>query len=93
MSTFDENSRYAKYATTFLVKDHAGRSVQAVTPAEIPAQKFLGEHLRKQGQRLDHLAAYYLDDPMGYWRIAHLEDVMSADVLTNSPQIKIPKKR
>lgn len=93
MSTFDKNSRYAKFATTYPARDKSGRNVQALTPAEIPAQRLLGEHLRKQGQRLDHLAAYYLDDPMGYWRLVQLGDAMTADVLTDAPQIKIPVKR
>ena len=92
MSTFDKNSRYAKYSQTYSAKDKSGRVVQVLTPAKIPQQNVLGEHLTKQGHRLDHLAAHYLSDPMGYWSIAYLGDAMSADVLTNLPQIKIPTK-
>lgn len=75
-----------------MVNDRKGRQVQALTPAEVPTQRILGEHLRKQGQRVDHLAAHYLDDPFGYWRLVRLADAMSADVLSNSTTVKIPTK-
>lgn len=93
MSNFDQNSRYVKHAQVYATTDRQGREVQALTPAEIPPQRELGEHLRRDGQRLDHLAARYLDDAMGYWRLAAHNDAMSADVLTEAPRILIPLKR
>jgi hypothetical protein len=92
MSVFDKSSRYLKYADVYLVTYRKGRAVQALGPAEIPATRELGEHLRRDGQRLDHLAAHYLNDPTGYWRIANFNDAMSADVLTDARVIRIPVK-
>ena len=90
MSTFDANSRYVRFAKVYRAVDRRGREVQALSPAEIPPERELGEHLRREGQRLDHLAARYLDDPTGYWRLARHGDAMSADVLAQAPKIRIP---
>lgn len=92
MSTFDPDSRYVRFATVYTVRDRNGREVQALTPAKIAPQVELGEHLARQGQRLDHLAARYLDVATGYWMIAHHHGAMSADVLTDAPVIRIPVK-
>ena len=92
MSIFDPKSRYVLYAKVMTVRDRNGREVQALTPAEIPPARELGEHLRKDGQRLDHMANRYLDDPAGYWRVAHHNDAMTADALADAPIIRIPLK-
>lgn len=92
MSVFDKSSRYVKYASVYLATDRNGRLVQALTPAEIPPARELGEHLRRDGQRLDHLAAHYLNNPTGFWRIANINDAMSADVLSDARVIRIPVK-
>ena len=92
MSVFEKSSRYVKYATVYPATDRKGRPVQALSPAEIPPANELGEHLRRDGQRLDHLAAHYLNEPTSYWRIAHMNDAMSAEVLTDERIIKIPVK-
>ena len=52
----------------------------------------LGFHLLKQGERLDLLAARYLNDPAGYWRIAEQNDVMLPEALTEAREIEIPVK-
>jgi hypothetical protein len=90
MAGFDEKSRYAKYAGTYEVVDRRGRKVVALTVAAPPVQTLLGEHLRKEGQRLDHLANAYLEDPNGFWRIAELNDAMLPDALAEADVIKIP---
>ena len=92
MSIFDPESRYVRYATVMMVRDRNGREVQALTPAEIPPARELGEHLRKDGQRLDHLASRYLDDPTAFWRIARHNDALSADAVAEAPIIRIPLK-
>jgi hypothetical protein len=87
---YDPTSRYAGLIP-YTVVDHRGRVV-AVTPVpDAPAQTLLGIHVLKEGERLDLLAARYLDDPAGYWRIAELNDVMLAEALTETPQIEIPR--
>jgi len=92
MSVFDAKSRYLKYASGMTAVDTRGRVVNWVTPARIPEQKLLGEHRRLPGHRLDRLAAKYLDDPMGYWRIATLNDAATPDAAADQPLIKIPVK-
>lgn len=92
MSRFDKNSRYVKHAKVYRTTDHKGREVQALSPAEIPEQQELGEHLRRDGQRLDHLAGHYLGDPTAFWRIARINDALCPDVLTQRRRLKIPVK-
>ena len=41
-------------------------------------------HRRKQGQRLDHLAAFYIKDVYGFWRIAELNNVMLPEALSEA---------
>lgn len=92
MSTFDKNSRYVKHAQTYMTTDRKGREVRALTSAALPTEPELGEHLRRDEQRLDHLAAHYLSDPTHFWRIAQLNDAMSPDVLAQRRRLKIPQK-
>ncbi len=88
---FDPKSRYVK-AQTFVVTDARGRQVRAVAAPPPPNQVQLGIHLLKQGERLDLLAAKYLSDPAGYWRIAEQNDVMLPETLTEATEIEIPVK-
>ena len=90
MALFDKKSRYVKNATTYDAVDRRGRDVVALTAAEKPVQVQLGEHLRKEGQRLDHLANFYLRDANGVWRIAELNDAMLPDALAETDILKIP---
>jgi len=90
MPLFDEKSRYVKNASTYEATDRRGRRVAALTVANQPVQTLLGEHLRKEGQRLDHLANFYLQDPNGFWRIAELNDAMLPDGLAEIDSVKIP---
>ncbi|HEX2854244.1 MAG TPA: hypothetical protein VHO24_13495 [Opitutaceae bacterium] len=88
---FDEKSRYAA-AETQAVPDTRGRTVNVVVPPPAPAQTLLGVHLLRQGERSDHLAAKYLNDPAGYWRLAEQNDAMLPDTLTEQREIEIPQK-
>ena len=92
MAAFDSKSRYAKYATTYEVQDRRGRTVLALTPALPPAETKLGEHLRKQGQRLDHLASHYLRDANAFWRLAEMNDAVLPDAVLTQDAITIPSK-
>lgn len=92
MSVFDNSSRYVRYAKVYRATDRRGREVQALTPAQIPDRRELGEHLRREGQRLDHLAAHYLDLPTGYWWLVYHNGAMSADAIAEAPVIRIPVK-
>jgi hypothetical protein len=89
MAIFDPDSRYAKNQT-YEVQDRRGRRVVALTVAAKPEQGQLGDHLLKEGQRLDHLANFYLEDPNGFWRIAEHNDAMLPDALAEVDVIKVP---
>jgi hypothetical protein len=90
---FDSRSRYAK-AEFDTVPDGRGRNVAVVVPPPPPEQLLLGIHLLKEGERIDHLAAKYLDDPAGFWRIAEQNDAMLAEAATAAPsrEVEIPVK-
>ncbi|MBV9787377.1 MAG: hypothetical protein JOZ51_04355 [Chloroflexi bacterium] len=88
---FDPKSRYAKAPAT-TVTDARGRTVAAVLPPDAPAQLLLGYHVRRQGEHLDHLAARYLENPHGYWRIAEINDAMFAEQISEAIEIAIPAK-
>jgi hypothetical protein len=77
---FDARSRYARLHR-YIVTDRRGRQVEVVPVAPAPDQPLLGLHVLRQGERLDHLSATYLDDPTGYGRIAERNDVMWPDAL------------
>lgn len=90
MAIFEAKSRYVKSASIYEVTDRRDRRVAALTVADRPVQTLLGEHLRKEGQRLDHLANFYLQDPNGFWRICELNDAMLPDALAEVDILKIP---
>ncbi len=91
MAVFSPKSRY-RQAAIVNVADRRGRTVSALGPVIPPPERMLGEHLRREGQRLDHLAARYLDDPEGYWRLTELNDVISPEVLAAAATVKIPMR-
>lgn len=88
---FEPKSRYLKVSRVTLA-DSRGRTVEVVPPAPAPTQTWLGTHLRRQGERPDHLATLYLGDPAGYWRLAEINDAMTAEVLTELAEVSIPAK-
>ena len=92
MAIFDRKSRYVLNATTYVTTDRRRRAVTALTPAERLAQAHLGDHRRKDGQRLDHLANFYLQDPFGFWRIAEHNDAVLPDALADVDVVRIPRK-
>ncbi|KIG17897.1 hypothetical protein DB30_02520 [Enhygromyxa salina] len=90
MSLYAKNSRYVRHASIVEVTDEQGRKVKRVGRAKQPPLAELGEHIRREGQRLDHLANYYLRDPSAYWKICELNDVLLPDQLAEVELIKIP---
>ena len=90
MALFDVKSRYVKNASIYEATDRRGRKVPALTTADKSVQTLLGEHLRKEGQRLDHLANFYLQDSNGFWRICELNDTMLPAALAETDIVKIP---
>ncbi len=92
MATFDKKSRYVLNAETYTATDRRGRTVTALTPAEKPVQAQLGDHRRRDGQRLDHLANFYLGDAFGFWRLAEHNDVMLPDAIAETDSVRIPRR-
>lgn len=90
MGVFSPKSRYALYAEVVVARDRRGRLVPAVLSPDVPAAAELGEHLRRERQRLDHLAHFYLDDATGFWRIALHNDAVLPDAIAETPIVKIP---
>lgn len=90
MSLYEKSSRYLQNAEVIEVTDAKGRKVKRLGRAKRPAEHELGEHIRREGQRLDHLANYYLRDPHAFWRICELNDVLLPDQLAEIDLIKIP---
>jgi len=88
---FDDKSRY-KNEETYKVEDRRGRQVSVVDVPQQPLQVIQGYHLLKQGQRIDHFAAKYLNDPAGFWRISEANEVMLAETLSEQLEIAIPQK-
>ena len=90
MSSFDKKSRYAKLEP-YTVLDSRGRTVSVIpTPGPMPERALLGYHIRIQGERIDHLAARYLGDNAGFWRLCLFNDVVYPEVLTEAERIAIP---
>jgi hypothetical protein len=88
---FDAKSRYAKLKP-YEVTDSRGRRVTVVPVPPAPGQEPLGRHLLQQGQRLDHLSQFYLEDPAGYWRICEMNGAMLPEELTETREVVIPMK-
>ena len=86
---FDPLSRYANLVT-YTRQDHRGRLVSILPVPAPPSDALLGIHVLRQGERIDHLAFRYLENPAGFWRICELNDAMLAEALTEQPQISIP---
>ena len=89
---FDDASRYKK-AVEFELKDKRGRIVKVVAVPPPPLQSVMGYHLLKLGQKTDHLAARYLNNAAGFWRIAFVNEVMLAETLNEMKEIAIPNKK
>jgi hypothetical protein len=86
---FDSLSRYLNIQT-YTVTDHRGRTVTVVATPPDPGESLLGIHVLRQGERLDHLAFKYLNNPAGFWRIAERNEVVLPEQLTEQAQIEIP---
>lgn len=87
---YNRDSRYAELEH-YEVTDHRGRTVPVVPVPPSPEQTSRGAHQRSPGQRLDHLADRYLDDPAGFWRLCELNDVMLPEALTEADVIEVPE--
>ena len=92
MAHFDRKSRYA-HLTPQLGIDAEGRDIAVLPiPLEPPAGTRPVTRIRRlAGQRLDHLAAAYLRDPNGFWRICEANDVLIPDALAEVDELDLPE--
>ncbi len=91
MAVFDPLSRYVTPPLeTYEVKDIRGRSVFALPTPEPPGETSVGRHVKKENQRIDHLAAAYLRDANGFWRIAEVNGAVLPDALLERELLEIP---
>lgn len=93
MAIFSPKSRYALFARTGVTFDRRGRETVYVGPAHVPDQFILGEHRKKDHQRLDHIAHHYLDDPAAFWRLCEANDAIVPDALARRSILAIPTKK
>lgn len=88
---FSPNSRYAKLQT-YTVTLPGGVMVTATRLPKPPAQLNLaGYHTRVQGDRLDLLAARYLQDPTLFWKLCDANGTPMPAALEARPLIGIPR--
>lgn len=88
---FSANSRYAKQ-TLYTATTADGRQVQAVTlPLPPLATPLAGFYQRPSGERLDLIAARFLAEPTGFWRLCDANNTPVADALAARPRVGIPR--
>ena len=87
---FATDSRYVNLGTySVTLKD--GRTVTATRLWQSPASMGLaGYYTRAQGDRLDLIAARYLQDPTLFWQLCDANSCPSAGALESRPLIGIP---
>jgi len=88
---FEDKSRYLRTEQYYL-RDRRGRIVAVVAVPDAISQTLRGYHLHKDGQRTDHLAAQYINDATGFWRICDMNDAMLPDAVSEQKEIAIPNK-
>ncbi len=87
---FFAGSRYAQTGT-YTVRLADGREVQLARLPLPPHNPTLrGYYPRKNLQRLDHIAAHYLDDATAFWRLCDASDTISPDALAMRDLIPVP---
>ena len=82
---FPPNSRY--YGIEIATLEQAdGRTIAYLRRRFVPppeAFALLHEHVVRDGERLDQIAAAYIGDPEQFWRIADANGVIAPETLTD----------
>jgi hypothetical protein len=86
---FSADSRYANLSP-FRVTMADGTVVQATRWPLPGPTAVLGYHRRRQGERLDNIAARYLADATTFWRLCDANGAMVPDALAVRDLIGIP---
>ncbi|MCC6368256.1 MAG: hypothetical protein IT165_32420 [Bryobacterales bacterium] len=88
---FFKGSRY-QGMETYTITAADGRMIPVVKLPLPRTGGVIGYHARKEGQRLDHLAALYLKDATAFWKLCDANDAMVPDALAVQDLIGIPAK-
>ena len=88
---FSSNSRYAQL-TTYTVTTSDGRVVTATRLPVPRGGRLAGDHPRREGERLDMLAARYLGDATLFWRLCDDNNTPCADALSARERIGISRQ-
>lgn len=80
----------SRYAATEVAEfaSGSGRTVRYLRRRFVPAADrfaLLQEHVVRDGDRLDNIAAAYLGDPEQFWRVADANGAMRPEELTEQP--------
>ena len=87
---FDRTSRYVNQPViTVTLPD--GRQGSAVTIPLPRSELSAGNHRQCSGDRLDLLAARYLNEPTAFWRLCDLNGTRIAAALEVRPLVAIPR--
>ena len=89
---FSARSRYAK-AATYRVRLTNGTTATAVVIPTPRTASPIGFHPRAVGDRLDLIAARYLDEPTSFWRLCDANDSLVAGALEQRELIGVPAVR
>lgn len=87
---FFPGSRYAK-AGVYTLRASNGAEVIVTRLPVRSAPALRGLHPRRATQRLDVLAADYVDDPTAFWRLCDASDAIAPDALAARDLVDIPK--
>jgi hypothetical protein len=71
---------------------HNGKTVLVTRLPKPSPAALAGYHRRLVGQRLDHIAAHYLVDATGFWRLCNANNTMFPDALANADLVGIPSR-
>jgi hypothetical protein len=88
---FFPGSRYInqpQYTTTLA----NGTMVTAIALPLPMNPTLIGYHTRKQGQRLDLLGNYYLNDATTFWKFCDANNAVVPDALATHATIAVPQK-
>ena len=88
---FFPGSRYIKQAQ-YQTKLADGTTVTVVVPPLPTNPALIGYHARQQGQRLDLMANYYLNDATQFWSFCDANNAVVPDALATHAQIGVPKE-
>ena len=86
---FLPTSRYAT-AGTYTAVTSRGTAVIATRLPIRPRPPISGFHLRKDGQRLDLIAAHYLGDATAFWRLCDAGGAIAPDAMAARERIAVP---